>query len=119
MSAGRCSSRFFNFPDEAKQPIKDGYRMRRTSRNKEVDRKNLVCAVKNFGMIAKRPAGNCTGSDRDNNLRLGHGLVGLLQSQAHVLSDGAGNQKSVRMAWRRHKLNAESARDRTPRYSEH
>jgi len=36
-------------------------------------------------------------------------LVGLLKGQAHVLSDGTGNQKSICMAWGRHKLNAESA----------
>jgi hypothetical protein len=36
-------------------------------------------------------------------------LVSLVEGQAHVLSDGAGNQESIRMAWGRHKLNAESA----------
>ena len=52
--------------------------MRGTSRNKEVDGKNLVRAIQNFGMVAKWSPRNCTGSDRDNYLRLRRRIVGLL-----------------------------------------
>ena len=83
--------------------------MRGTSRNEEVDRKDIVRAVENFRMIAKWTAGDRTGAYRDHDFRIRHCLVGLFKSQAHVLSYGAGNQKSIRMARGCHKLNAESA----------
>jgi len=83
--------------------------MRRASRNKEVDGKNLVCAVQHFGMIAEWTARNCTGADRYHDLGLRHCRVGLFESQAHVLSDGTGYQESVCVPRRRHKLNAEPA----------
>ena len=40
---------------------------------------------------------------------VGHCLIGLLRSQAHVLSHCTDNQQSIRMPGRRHELDAESA----------
>ena len=72
--------------------------MRGTSGHEEVDRKQAVRAVENFRMIAKRTSRNCTGAYRDHDFRIGHCLVGLFKSQSHVLSYGAGDQKSVRVS---------------------
>ena len=83
--------------------------MRGTSWNKEVHGKDLVCAIHNLGMITKRAARNRTSPDRYHNLGIRDCLVGLLESQAHVLSDGTSDQKSVSMPRRRHKLNPEPA----------
>jgi hypothetical protein len=83
--------------------------MRGTPWNKEVDGKDLVCAVQNFRMIAEWTARNCTGADRYHDGRLRQRLVSLFESQAYVLSDGAGNQKSVRVSRRCYKLNTEAA----------
>ena len=100
---------FFDFSEEAEQPIEDGDGMRGASGNKEVDGKDLVCAVENFGMIAERTARNRTRADCYHDVGLRHRLIGLFESQAHVLSDGAGNQKPVRVSRRRYKLNPEPA----------
>lgn len=83
--------------------------MRGTSRNEEVDWKDIHRAVENLGMIAEWTACNCTSADRYHDLGFRHRLVSLFERQAHVLGDSSSNQKSIRMAWGRHKLNAESA----------
>lgn len=60
-------------------------------------------------MIDEWTARNCTSTYGYHNLGLWNCLVSLFESQAHVLRDGTGNQESVRMSRRRHKLNAEPA----------
>lgn len=83
--------------------------MRRTSRNEEIDRKDVGRSVENFRMIAKGAARDRTSAYRDDNFRVRHRLVGFLEGETHVLSHGAGNQKSIRMAWGRNELNPEPA----------
>jgi hypothetical protein len=86
--------------------------MRRTSGNKEVNRKEVIRAVEDLKMIAKGTRGtasNCASAHRDHNFWVGHRLIGLLKSQAHVLSHCTDNQQSIRMPRRRHELDAASA----------
>lgn len=83
--------------------------MRGTSRNKEVDWKNIVRAVENLRVIAEWTARDRASTDHYYNFRPRHRRIGLFKSQAHVLGDGTSNQKAVGMAWRCNELNAESA----------
>lgn len=84
--------------------------MRRTAGNKEIDWQNSFRTIQNFGMIAKWAAGDRARTDCDHNLRVRHGLVGLLEREPHVPGNGTGDEKTVRMAGRRHELDAEASK---------
>src|SRR5262245_46447735 len=60
-------------------------------------------------MVNVRPAGNSTRAHRNDQFRFRNGLVGLLQSDAHVFGHWAGNQKTVSVSRRCHELDPKSA----------
>ena len=60
-------------------------------------------------MIDVRPAGDRAGADGDHELRRRHGVVGLLQREAHVLGHRAGDEQPVGVARRGDELDAEAA----------
>jgi hypothetical protein len=82
--------------------------MGRTSRNEEIDRDNVACAIENLWVIPERASRDRTRAHGNHDFRLGHGRVSLLKREVHVASDRPGDQKSIGMPRRRYELDAEA-----------
>jgi len=52
--------------DQAKQSVENGERMRRAAGDVEIHREDRVRAVVHFGMVDERSAGDCAGTDRND-----------------------------------------------------
>src|SRR5438105_6204812 len=60
-------------------------------------------------MVDVRPAGDGTGADGNDNLRRRHRVIGLSQSEPHIVSHGPRDEQAIGVPWRGHELNAEAA----------
>lgn len=83
--------------------------MGRAAGDIEVDRQDAIGAVVRLRVIPIYPAGDGTGSNRDNDLGGGHRLVRFLKRELHVLSHRAGDQEAIGVPGRGDELNAEPA----------
>jgi len=74
----------------------------------QIHRDDGVGAVVLLGVADVGTAGDGAGADRDDDAGLGDGLVGLLQGDAHVLGDRAGDEQAVGVTRRGDHLDAEA-----------
>src|SRR4051812_20141869 len=96
-------------PEEAEEPVEDGERMRRTTRNVQIDGQERVRAIVDLVMSHVRPARDGAGADGDDDLRRWNRVVRLLQREPHVLGHRAGDEQAVGMPGRSNELDAEAA----------
>ncbi len=83
--------------------------MRRTTGDIEVDPQDTVRAIESFRMPKEGATGNCACACSYHDLGRRYGLIGLFESQSHILSHRTGDQKPVGVARGRYKLNPESS----------
>jgi hypothetical protein len=65
-------------------------------------------AVVDLGVTGVGPSRDGASAHRDDDLRLGDGMIGLLQGQPHVLRHRTGHQQAVGMPRRGDELDAEA-----------
>lgn len=94
-------------PEKPQDTIQDCQWMWRASGDVQVNRENSVHALVNLGAAGKGPAADCAGADRNDDLRVRDGVVGLQDGVMHVPRNGACNQEPIRMARGGGELNAE------------
>src|SRR5204862_6162837 len=71
--------------EQAQPAVQDGERMRRAAGDEKVHGNDRTGAVIDLGVADKGPAGDGTRSDRDDEPRVGHGLIRLSEGQFPVL----------------------------------
>ena len=95
--------------EQAKQTIEDRDWVRWTSRNIEVNRKQILESVARFCMTTKYATRDGAGASCDDQFWLGHRLVGAQGCFTHVLGDRPSDQDPVCMSRRGDEVDAEAA----------
>ena len=94
--------------DSEEDSVEESLGPRWTSRDVYVDGHDIVDASQRGVVPTKNTATDAAGTNRDDESRFRHGLVGLHESQLHIPCDGPGDQEHICMARRCHKLNAKA-----------
>ena len=111
----RCRAAAFHWPSQrilpqqAQEAVQERERMRRAPGDEEVDVEHGRGAAAHLVRAGEGTAGDRAGAGGDDDLRIRHRLLGLLQGSAHVLRHRAGDQQAVGVPRGGDKLDAESA----------
>ena len=89
-------------------PSSSARRRGRAAGHFDVDGDHVRDAAEARVALAEDAAGAAAVADRDDELRLGRGVVGALERDRHVLRDGAGDEQQVGMARARDEADAEA-----------
>src|SRR3954471_19242367 len=101
------STRLLGTAKEPQQTVEYCDRVRWTTRDVEIDRKQTFDAVRDLGAAAEQTAGNGARACGDDQPGVGHRFVGDQQGLAHVRGHRPGDQDAVRMTRRGDELDAE------------
>src|SRR2546425_11219925 len=82
--------------------------MGRAAGDIHTDRDRRISPIVDFWVIDERPPRNRTGTYGDHDFRRRDGVVGLLESEPHILRHGSRNEQPISMPRGRHELNAEA-----------
>jgi hypothetical protein len=83
--------------------------MGRASGDIQINGDDRVQSVRNFRAFGKDASGDRAAAHGNDNLGVGHGLIGLAQCLFHIPSDRAGDHNPVGMPRRGDKLDTEPA----------
>ena len=81
------------------QAVEHRFRTRRTSRDVDIHRNNLVNTCNHVVGVFKRSARNRATTNRDYILRLGELLIQAAEHRRHTMHDCARNHHKVGLAW--------------------
>ena len=88
--------------------MEQGLRTGWTSGDVNVDGHDVVDASKRGVVLAKDPATDAAGTNRNHDFRFWHSLVSLQKGQLHIPGDRPGDQEHIGVTRRCNKLNAEA-----------
>src|SRR5258708_37733001 len=92
---------------QSQKSVEDRQRMRWTPGDVEINGTHGGRAIQNLWIANERSASDGACPDGDGDFWFRHSSPGFPQGQFHAFRNAAGDQQSIRVAWGRHKLNAE------------